>query len=279
MKQLARALLPVSAYNTLAASWDRLRSLHPERRRRRRQFERQQIALGADELALRPGVVVGVDSRAREAFEFFCFRSLDMARELDAFVEARPSHRRLLDVGALYGVFSLAFTAGRPEAEALAVDPSAAAQEVLRANLARNPGCRIQAVDIALGAGSGTVTMRREWHHLEALGAGEAHDHSLTVTTQSLDELCQARTFFPDLIKIDVEGYESQVLAGAARILETHHPTIFLEVHPERLVALGSSAREVVGVLRSQGYRLEPVGGSGLEVALAAGKVFRLVAR
>lgn len=279
MKRLARALLPSGAYDALAAGWDRLRPLHPERLRRRRQFGRLQRGLGAEQLALRPGLVVGVDPRSREAFEFFCFRSLDMARELDAFVEATPRHHRLLDVGALYGVFSLAFTAGRREAEALAVDPSPDAQEVLRANLARNPGCQVTAVATALGAETGSVAMRRDWHHLEALGAGEPRSEAVTVAVQSLDELCQARGFEPDLIKIDVEGYERQVLAGATQTLARFRPTIFLELHPERLQALGSSTREVAELLRRQGYRLDPVGGAGLEAALAAGRVFRLVAR
>ena len=34
-----------------------------------------------------------------------------------------------------------------------------------------------------------------------------------------------------DLIKIDVEGYENEVLLGATEILKTHEPDIFLELH------------------------------------------------
>jgi hypothetical protein len=34
-----------------------------------------------------------------------------------------------------------------------------------------------------------------------------------------------------DLIKIDVEGYENEVLNGAMKIIETQKPDIFLELH------------------------------------------------
>jgi len=50
-----------------------------------------------------------------------------------------------------------------------------------------------------------------------------------TVVTLSLDELLDA-TFRPQVIKIDVEGAEMDVLAGANRVLQEVRPTILLEV-------------------------------------------------
>lgn len=279
MKAWARKLLPRVAYDRLAAFWDRLRQLHPERLRRKRQHDRLQRRLPTERFALRPGLVVGLDPQSREAFEFFCFRSLEMARELDAFLAARGQYQRLLDVGALYGVFSLAFTAGRPEAGALAVDPSPQAQELLTANLTRNPGCQVRAVSLALGASAGTVTMRRDWHHLEAVGEGETGGNTLEVPTSTVDALCAELAFAPDALKIDVEGFEHQVIAGARRTLTQLKPTIFLELHPQRLRALGSSAEAVVDELRGYGYHINTVDGRALARRLAEGRVFRVMAR
>src|SRR6185295_16498553 len=84
--------------------------------------------------------------------------------------------QRLLDVGALHGLFSLAFTAGRPDSGALAIEPSPLAFPVLEANLRRNPEARSQAIQVAAGAKEGQVAMRLDWHHLEACADDEAGD-------------------------------------------------------------------------------------------------------
>jgi FkbM family methyltransferase len=54
------------------------------------------------------------------------------------------------------------------------------------------------------------------------------------VRTNTIDE--ELKTVpFPDLVKIDVEGGENAVLAGATRLLEAHRPALIVEVlTPER---------------------------------------------
>ncbi len=281
MKALVRRLLPAGAYAALAAGFDRLRRLHPERRRRARQHRQLNRGAGDDAMVLRPGLRLAVDPRARASFEHFCFRSLAMARELDAFLAAREGRTRLVDVGALHGLFALAFTAGRPAARALAIDPSPVAQETLRANLARNPDCQVEALQLALGDRDGTLAMRQEWEHLEALPAGAQADAAgvLTVEQITLDSLLAGRAFVPDLLKIDVEGYELAVLRGARATLEQARPWLFLELHPQRLAELGASATAVVAWLAAAGYSLQAIGGGSLQRHLAAGRVFRAVAR
>lgn len=280
-KELARRLTPAGAYDRLAAAWDRLRKLHPELARRRRAFERNNRDCGPGEMVLRPGLRLAVDPRSRGPFEHFCFRSLEMARELDAFLAAREGRGRLLDVGALHGLFALAFTAGRPEARALALDPSPPASEVLRANLRLNPGCEVEPLAVAAGAAVGELRMQLNWQHLEALPAGTAAAGAVTVPMVTLDQLAAERGFAPDLMKIDVEGYELAVLAGARRILTNDRPLLFLEVHPARLAALGSSAAAVGELLGEVGYRLELVeGGRSAAARLRrGGEVFRVIAR
>ena len=43
-----------------------------------------------------------------------------------------------------------------------------------------------------------------------------------------------------DLIKIDVEGFEPEVLAGARRTLERFHPSVLLEFNSFTLIAYGN---------------------------------------
>jgi len=59
-----------------------------------------------------------------------------------------------------------------------------------------------------------------------------------------------------DFLKIDVEGAEWRVLAGALGALRLFRPMILLEVSDASLKAQGSSRGELIQLLESQAYRL-----------------------
>ena len=48
----------------------------------------------------------------------------------------------------------------------------------------------------------------------------------------NLDSYCFRNNLIPDIIKIDVEGYEYNVLKGAVKILKLYRPTIVISIHP-----------------------------------------------
>ena len=58
------------------------------------------------------------------------------------------------------------------------------------------------------------------------------------------------------MLKLDVEGAEAAVLAGASRTLAQSRPLLLVEVFDDALRAQGSSARELVERLRALGYEL-----------------------
>ena|SRR5438874_4027668 len=60
---------------------------------------------------------------------------------------------------------------------------------------------------------------------------------------------------FPDLVKIDVDGFECSVLRGASQVMR-RHPKVAIEVHPCWLPRYGSSASEVVALLSLDSYRV-----------------------
>jgi FkbM family methyltransferase len=59
-----------------------------------------------------------------------------------------------------------------------------------------------------------------------------------------------------DLIKIDVEGFEHQVLNGAGRILKENKPVLFIEIDDKLLRANGSSAEALIQQVRKYDYQV-----------------------
>lgn len=80
---------------------------------------------------------------------------------------------------------------------------------------------------------------------------GLAADGSIDVVTVALDDLVrEGAVRRPDVLKIDVEGAESRVLAGARRTLEEARPTVVLSAHGWKLF---EAYREFLGRI---GYEL-----------------------
>ena len=53
--------------------------------------------------------------------------------------------------------------------------------------------------------------------------------------TATIDNLISELKVIPKLIKIDVEGFEYEVLYGGLNFLKQYHPKIILEVHSKEL--------------------------------------------
>jgi FkbM family methyltransferase len=88
-----------------------------------------------------------------------------------------------------------------------------------------------------------------------------ATDGDLEVRTVTLDDFVYSDGGpVPDYLKVDVEGSELGVLAGAESLLRRRHPIIFLATH-------GSAVNEeCCRFLRSLAYDLRPIGGQANEI-------------
>jgi len=59
-----------------------------------------------------------------------------------------------------------------------------------------------------------------------------------------------------DIIKIDVEGFEYNVLKGGMKVINTFHPTLFIELDDNNLIDHGNSAKDLVRLLEEWGYEI-----------------------
>jgi len=68
-----------------------------------------------------------------------------------------------------------------------------------------------------------------------------------------------------DFIKLDVDGFETRILRGGVKMLESWHPTLLVEMSDYWQQQAGDSAEAMIGILDSIGYRylseatLEPI--------------------
>ena len=117
------------------------------------------------------------------------------------------------DVGANIGSYTI-LAAGAVGARVLAAEPIASTFRALRANVRLNDlDDRVTLRNVAVGAEEGTAWFTS---HLDAmnhaLSPAETNDSAVEVAVTTLDSL--AGKAVPTFVKIDVEGFESLVLAG-----------------------------------------------------------------
>lgn len=165
---------------------------------------------------------------------------------------------RVFDIGANVGVYSV--LAGRLGADVVAVEPLPQNLEYLRRHVALNAiNHRVRVVGAAVGAYDGAV----RFNPARSRSEGFVHpEGALTIEQVTLDSLSAAYGA-PDVVKIDVEGAEEGVLAGASETIQLHRPTLLVALHLgfersralwQRLEDCGYCVRSDAGTSRERAY-------------------------
>jgi FkbM family methyltransferase len=222
----------------------------------------------------RPGWVI----RSHPGADRFAYRAQaddpDQAAEFDRFVARCRPGMRLFDLGAHFGLFSLAACHyGGPTARAVAVDPSPLAVRVTRFQARANGlADRLTVRRAAVGRTPGVT--RLVAGGIESAGyyvppADHPASERTAVEMVSIDSLVAELGWPPTHLKIDVEGAEADVLAGGVETLRTAGPEVFLELHTAIIRAAGGDPSEPLRLLAHCGYTV-PGGPDGPVVRLVA---------
>lgn len=172
-----------------------------------------------------------------------------------------------LDVGANIGSHSLPMAArvgSRGRVHAFEATRWAHARLLL--NLALNPelAASVTAMHAVLGDGRAELPDRiySSWNVMEfdqpgrPLHGGFAHEVG-AARRVSLDAWFAAAPLTRlDLVKMDVDGFEPVILAGARETLRRFRPRVLLELAPDALRERGAGLGDLVEPLVSEGYRL-----------------------
>lgn len=142
---------------------------------------------------------------------------------IEAFVAAaRGLHYVFIDCGANYGYWSVRTSCTRAgRQEAVAIEASGETVLVLKRNAALNDN-RFAVHHRAIAETSGTKLplYGSSKHEQRSLDQGESGGGVLEVVeTLAIDDLGKAESGRPLVLKLDVEGFEPQAMAGASRSL------------------------------------------------------------
>lgn len=136
------------------------------------------------------------------------------------------------DVGAHVGFFSLLLSRLTGDrGQVLAFEPQPANAARLLANLAANRCANVEVHAAALGDHRGTQPFAAHTSSLQgALVDGDAADVT-NVAATTIDDVVRDGAPPPALMKVDVEGAEGRVIAGARGTVALYRPVMLLEVH------------------------------------------------
>ena len=149
----------------------------------------------------------------------------------------------VLDIGANVGGHSIAFS--RTAQMVCAFEPQPHSFHLLCANAAINGCTNIVPIHCALGSREGTVAISPINPEKEHVCQGAfISEHGTPVQLKTLDSFKLSAVAF---IKIDVEGYELDVLHGATETLEHDHPMLYVEIHREALIQPVTAFLEALG--------------------------------
>lgn len=164
------------------------------------------------------------------------------------------------DVGSNVGFFALlaAREVGR-QGVVHAFEPVAWIAEALRSNAALNgfENVHVHAVAVADEEGEGQLLIAGHPGGATLSGADAPADLTgrATVPVVTLDRLVASGELpAPDVVKIDVEGFEPQVLDGMAEVLRVHRPALVCELDSSDPAILAGKIADWRQRMRQIGY-------------------------
>jgi FkbM family methyltransferase len=175
-----------------------------------------------------------------------------------------PDIRTVIDVGANRGQFALVARQRWPEARLICFEPLPEPAAVLRRVLGDSEDLEI--VQAAVGAEPGTATIHVSQSddsssllamtsRQSATFPGTQEIGALEVTTTSLDHQLGDGVERPALLKLDVQGFELEVLRGAERTLRGID-FVLVECSFQEFYAGQARADDVVRFLHGHGFSL-----------------------
>lgn len=161
----------------------------------------------------------------------------------------------VVDVGAHIGTFTLkALRTVGSSGFVVGVEPASKNFRLLSRNVAANSMQNVAIFNVGLGGEPG----RAELNLYKRGGENSVFKRETppaaveAIQIDTLDSIANRLSLsHVDFVKIDVEGFELEVLKGGKNVLARHHPSIAMETH-----SWGPTVDEIADFLASFGYKI-----------------------
>lgn len=184
------------------------------------------------------------------------------------YVDLDNPRPRIVDAGAHIGMSTLYFKKLYPHAEVLAIEPDPRSAKLLRENIEQNGLTDVSVITKALiGAhGAETVVLYQHplWGVFSSVSQGgwtrDQHTSPLSVETMRLSTLLELPV---DILKVDIEGLETEVLSEASDRLH-NVGVLFVEFHktathiPDKLLKILRAHFKQVAIEEDERHEKNP---------------------
>jgi FkbM family methyltransferase len=216
---------PIQQWKTTAYIYKTIYYFAHGKGEKRVTYKGVELFLPGEDTAIVPSIVGGY------------FESL----ELDVFAAIATKSKTLLDIGGNIGLYSAIGLKSNPKLKLHAFEPVKQNVEYFKRNLEAN-GFKLSKQIIlnvlAVGDKQGTLKLfisdgNSAIHSASSKHSGGTSSHTIKMT--SIDAYCAGKKIKPDLLKIDIEGYDGFAIEGGLKTISQCRPTLFIEYDPEAL--------------------------------------------
>ena len=153
----------------------------------------------------------------------------------------------VVDVGAQYGDYAVLCAGYYKVKKAYCFEPLNSNFKEIEKNIKLNKLKNISAYNVALGSENKMIKITYNGDMAGIEGGRTQKTYLKTLDSYRLK---------PTILKIDVEGFEMDVLRGAVKTIKRYHPKIIIETHTSKL------RKEVLSFLDDIGYKVKHYGRS-----------------
>jgi FkbM family methyltransferase len=154
----------------------------------------------------------------------------------------------VFDVGGNVGIHSCYFAKKFKNTLVYSFEPLPENVEYFKKIIFVNKFSNIHLVETALGAETGKIYFDTSSNNHQGHITNQHTKLSVSITT--LDDFIKDEKVYPNFIKIDVEGYESDVLTGFEGMIAKVSPSILIELHSS------AQSKKVADFFRLLNYRI-----------------------
>ena len=211
---------------------------------------------------MKDGFYLYLNTSNREHLHMFLYGQHDERHEVKIMKKLIKKEDVIWDIGSNIGFYTLLFSKLAKKGKVISFEPASRTYEILLKQISVNSADNIVPNNLALGDKKGSQELYYEDAAL-AQGTASFFERSGSqhekVQVETIDTL--NKTVLPDIIKLDVEGYEEQVFLGGAIFFKENSPVIMVELK----FFDKDTRKRVEGIVRGFGYSIYAIRKRGVK--------------